>query len=220
MHDVASHSIGAARGAADWRCPLCGAGTERRRHLYGHWVCQRCGLAFVNRRRAALLFDLILWQVASVSAWFFSAAIYIALEGRSVIAAALPVATLALTIVPLAARDHLLGAGASPGKALFGLRVIDARSGQPAGLAACIKRTLALLTPLSAIIAALQVGGGQRLGDHWAGTMVIWTRHREQAVFRPSLGEADHLLQNIDLRAPEGVTLEENPYRAPPVTVG
>jgi uncharacterized RDD family membrane protein YckC len=177
-------------------------------------------LAFVNRRRAALLFDLILWQVASVSAWYFSAAIYIALEGRSVIAAVLPVATLTFTIVPLAARDHLLGAGASPGKALFGLRVVDARSGQPAGLVASVKRTLALLTPLSAIIAAVQVGGGQRLGDHWAGTMVIWSRHREQVVFRPSQGEADHLLQNIDLRVPEEVTLEENPYRAPPLAVG
>ncbi|MDQ3933302.1 MAG: RDD family protein [Actinomycetota bacterium] len=65
--------------------------------------------------------------------------------------------------------------GFTPGKWLFGIRVVDAQ-GLPPGILGAIKRTIPLLfewTTLIALIAIYTHPHGQRFGDRWAGTYVI-----------------------------------------------
>lgn len=73
--------------------------------------------------------------------------------------------------------------GQSPGKALLGVRVIDTRTGQAAGLLASFKRNLPLLIPFMPLIVGGRLCGGYRTGDKWAKTKVIWNKHAEHPIF-------------------------------------
>jgi len=79
--------------------------------------------------------------------------------------------------------------GFSPGKWLLGLRVLDARTREPAGFRASFKRNIPLVLPIVNWIAILviagQIGRGPRLGDGWAKTMVIWQAHANKLPFNP-----------------------------------
>lgn len=76
--------------------------------------------------------------------------------------------------------------GLSPGKALFGLRVVDNVTGCPIGPVKSFLRTLPLLLPLVPIICLFQIISGPRIGDGWAHTKVIWRRDSGQVI-----GQAD-----------------------------
>jgi uncharacterized RDD family membrane protein YckC len=70
--------------------------------------------------------------------------------------------------------------GWTPGKWLFGIRVVDA-NGQPPGILAAIKRSIPLIfewTTLIALVAILRDPHGQRIGDRWAGTYVVRAARR------------------------------------------
>jgi len=67
------------------------------------------------------------------------------------------------------------GAGGSPGKKLFGLRVVR-RGGLPAGPAASLLRNVPLLVPgwnLFEIAAVVRRRDGRRPGDRLAGTTLV-----------------------------------------------
>ncbi len=75
--------------------------------------------------------------------------------------------------------------GRSPGKALFGLRVVDRMTLLPASFGASLKRNLVLLLPLyiGHIGIAMTLRRRGRFGEEWAGTMVIEDRYRHNPIF-------------------------------------
>jgi len=76
------------------------------------------------------------------------------------------------------------GAGYSPGKWLCGLRVVNGRTGRPAGVAESSLRNLLLgLFPPIGLLMGGQVRRGPRWGDELAGTRVVWWRYRDSPVF-------------------------------------
>jgi hypothetical protein len=95
----------------------------------------------------------------------------------------------ALLYMAFLGKDRLFS-GSSPGKALAGLRVIDQDSGEPVGLFASTKRNLPLWIPavgfIVQIMAAVQLRKGQRIGDTWANTKVVWKKYVEHAAFLPT----------------------------------
>ncbi len=87
--------------------------------------------------------------------------------------------------------------GISPGKALFGLQVVDADTDAPIGARQSLQRNLILLSCLSIIVPvglvrllsfslwkiAYQMRFGPRLGEGWANTRVIDRKLRGAPVF-------------------------------------
>lgn len=66
--------------------------------------------------------------------------------------------------------------GRTPGKAVAGIRVVDA-TGQVPGTGALVKRTIPLLIEyfyVIALVGILTSDYRQRFGDRWAGTYVIY----------------------------------------------
>jgi uncharacterized RDD family membrane protein YckC len=69
------------------------------------------------------------------------------------------------------------------GKALCGLQVVDRDSNLPAKLHQSAIRNWFLALPFMALIVALTMNKGPRIGDGMAKTRVIWKRHRDNPVF-------------------------------------
>lgn len=99
--------------------------------------------------------------------------------------------------------------GRSPGKALFGLRVVDRMTLQPTSFGASLKRNLVLFLPLyiGHIVIALTLRRRGRFGEKWAGTMVVQDRYRNNLVFtgghRPCRACGYDLTGNQSGRCPE-----------------
>lgn len=75
--------------------------------------------------------------------------------------------------------------GSSPGKWVMGLQVLDERTGQPAGMAASVKRQLPFLIWFVQLAAVFRMRTtGWRIGDGWAHTRVIWKKYAHCAPFR------------------------------------
>jgi uncharacterized RDD family membrane protein YckC len=79
--------------------------------------------------------------------------------------------------------------GATPGKVLAGVRVVDGR-GRPPGLGRALVRSVAwvvdgfpYVVPFVGFVAAAADGDGRRLGDRWAGTYVVAVDHAGQSPF-------------------------------------
>jgi uncharacterized RDD family membrane protein YckC len=155
-------------------CPVCGRdrwmGT-RAKMLYGQPACSKCHSAFANRRQAAFVVDTLIYGL---------------------------VLTVAFTLAGVSDADTVRGSaflmfpvfglkdgfrGSSPGKALLGLQVVDERTGRPGGFGSAFKRNLILTVPFVPLIIAFTLGSGQRWGDNWAKTRVIWKKYRDRAPF-------------------------------------
>jgi uncharacterized RDD family membrane protein YckC len=182
--------------------------------LYGKPVCAKCRNGFANRRQAAYIVD-----------WFaihFAPVMLFALLPRA--APSNPFT--AVGGPPLVAYDWLTTVfswalfllfiakdgfgGHSPGKALCGVQVVDAKTLEPIRFWASFKRNLVLLVPFGAIVVALTMMGGKRWGDGWAGTRVIWKKYRHRPVFDPRgiycLNCGYDLTGNVSGRCPECFT--------------
>jgi len=86
--------------------------------------------------------------------------------------------------------------GASPGKLLAGVRVVD-RHGRTPGLARTLVRSCAwvvdgfpYVVPVAGFVAAADDGDGRRVGDRWAGTYVVAAELTGQPPF-PTVHRAD-----------------------------
>lgn len=118
-------------------CPIClksrGAGKERR--LYDMTVCQKCWRRFTNRRQMAFVFDFLILCFA----------LNYLIEMLMQVGATEGVfrATVLVLCAFFSLKDSVRGR--SPGKAVFGLRVIDARSLKPIGVYGSIVRNLPIL---------------------------------------------------------------------------
>jgi|GEM_PF-2524056 len=153
-------------------CPFCKH--DKYEHyipkpLYGELVCNKCYYHFANRRRGAFIVDVLVIKVV-----MWALALLPRIVSRTTTEDTTDLSSLAILL--FLCKDGFFGQ--SPGKALMGLQVVDARTGLPAGLVASWKRTLGLLIPFMPFVVAFTLAKGERFGDGWANTRVIWRKHR------------------------------------------
>jgi uncharacterized RDD family membrane protein YckC len=168
-------------------CPLCQRQEKpgRAKLLYGHPVCRKCYYAFANRRQLAFILDHVGWQIL-IAILFFGIGVAIALSGGAVtdeIGALMNILSW-LLFLPFLFKDGFKGA--SPGKWLCGVQVLDTQTREPAGFGASFKRNLPLFIPFVPLIVAFQLLKGNRLGDKWANTFVVWKKYANTRVFGAS----------------------------------
>ncbi|MGQ9564406.1 MAG: RDD family protein [Thermogutta sp.] len=79
--------------------------------------------------------------------------------------------------------------GASLGKALTGIRVIDDTTGAPIGFRKSANRNWPIvllgLVPFAWLIIGATMGKGYRIGDRGAKTKVIWKKYEQSPIFQP-----------------------------------
>ena len=153
--------------------------------LYGKLVCKKCLYKFANRRQFAYAIDGGLFQLFSS---FIGGAVLIAMVSAldwSPSQVELNVVSFFAIGIPFglvfALKDGF--AGKSLGKVLCGVQVRDETNYMPIGFNASFKRNLCLLIPFAILVILVQMTKGKRLGDHWAGTRVIWTKYVNNPVF-------------------------------------
>jgi len=167
-------------------CPICNRQRKltKKRTLYGYPVCKRCRNGFANRRQAAFITDIVAVQLAM---WCMAVAL-----------ALVPVSTMNVWWVGqtcayitfwilFTCKDGF--SGMSPGKWLFGVQVVDAKTREPISFKASAKRNVTLVIPyinwIFWLIAVVQMMLGPRIGDGWAKTVVIWRKHTHKPPFDP-----------------------------------
>ncbi len=154
-------------------CPLCGKDKhmgKRAKLLYGHLVCKKCYYAFANRRQFAFAVDIILWSVC----------LYIVLRLSGLSSGAIQ--GLAFLLFPIfCLKDGF--PGSSLGKAMLGVQVVDKTTGQLSGFRASLIRNFPLIIPFVPLIVAFQLCKGNRIGDGWANTRVIWKKYKDKKPF-------------------------------------
>jgi uncharacterized RDD family membrane protein YckC len=142
--------------------------------LYGHLVCRKCYHAFANRRQLAFVVDVILYYFCLTVVLGFLGL----LAGLSVDA----IKGLSILLSPIFCfKDGF--SGSSPGKVIVGVRVVDKTTGEPIGFGASFKRNLPLMIPFMPLIVFFQLYKGNRIGDGWSNTRVIWKKYRDKAPF-------------------------------------
>jgi uncharacterized RDD family membrane protein YckC len=195
-------------------CPICNETKTMRRtkNLYGYTVCAKCSSRFANRRQFGFVIDLLLLYVLLFAAGIALgvARTVIGTTSESGISALSWTVTIACWTI-FVAKDGI--GGSSPGKWLLGVRAVDVNSLQPIGFGASIKRNLPALIPFVPLVIAVQLIKGNRWGDGWAKTKVIWNQYADNPVFTGQpLVEADEF-QPTTAAAPAKET--GNPYQAP-----
>ena len=178
-------------------CPLCGKDLEYRwlrkklsaKSIHGIVVCPSCRDKFANRRQAAYLVDAVLWW--SVLSGLFRALGMVIMAGappqpsfRSPPLLGVPLTSVVLPFL-FTLKDGF--GGYSPGKALFGVQVVDRTTREPIGFVQSCKRNLILMIPslIGVVLVILTMMKGRRLGDGWANTDVIWTKYAFRTPFDP-----------------------------------
>ncbi|MGD9644577.1 MAG: RDD family protein [Pirellulales bacterium] len=203
-------------------CPVCGQPKRQLGStLYGIPTCRKCVDAFALRRNLAWFAEWIICIAPAIVARIVETTL--SLEARlgnpsdEDIAKILFILfgwmlSLALMIL-FVFKDGV--AGYSPLKYALGLRVMDVRTGQPAGLVASVKRNaLPAIVPIIALVCSAQLRKGPRWGDGFAKAKVIWTKHAKSPVFDvspvPLVAEVSPQAAVVHTAAEDG-----NPYRAP-----
>lgn len=182
-------------------CPLCGR-TDRHyavrgKMLYDQKVCRKCYGSFLNRRQVAFVIDIFIMYFLSLASGFvggFIIGFLMATSQGEVSEAQLAGIGLLFNFVGFAIyalwflfKDGFNGA--SPGKAMMGIRVVDERTGEPIGFAGSAKRNWIIvllgIVPFAWLIIGAMMGKGYRIGDQWAKTKVIWKEYKSSRVFAP-----------------------------------
>ena len=184
-------------------CPLCGDSKHmtKAKPLYGKMVCKKCYYKFSNRRQIAYLIDSVLWQIIATILGFGYGMVAIrvmpGISQRQLFASGV-VLGFAISLI-IACKDGF--GGLSIGKLATGVLVVDESTLKPIGFAASFKRNLCLTVPylsaIAVIVIIVQMPKGQRLGDKWANTRVIWTKYASHPVFTgaelPDPGDGEFL---------------------------
>ena len=187
-------------------CPLCGRSGrkwEKGKYLYNSKVCRKCYYGFANRRQIAYVVDSVVYYLFVLSLFFGIGVLAALVEpagstfDESVwFMVLLVVFGLAATII-FTFRDGFFGY--SPGKWLFGVRVIDQETGEPIGFGKSFRRNIKvaayglllgfipyvgrLATFFFYITVGTKLCNGPRLGDESAGTKVIWKKYAHHQIF-------------------------------------
>lgn len=164
-------------------------------------------------RAFARLVDLFLQAVLAVGLVYV--AVPLARMGASEAMLALAVAAIVLLVAPIL--TEILWRGRSPGKALFGLRVVGADGSPEAPRQAAVRGLVALVDIYAslgflALVSSMLSASSQRLGDLAAGTVVLRESGRSTSrtpiAFHPPPGMEQYVV-SLDVRAlePEDFTL-------------
>jgi uncharacterized RDD family membrane protein YckC len=165
-------------------CPLCEKEKKREKKekvLYGVPVCRSCYYNFANFRQLAFLVDFLIWRVVQT---VIAMPLIVGLIKRGVPQGStqiLATGILYLLLLVFFFKDGF--GGYSPGKALFGLRVVNQSTGKPGTFVASFKRNVILIVPFVPLLVAVMLCKGYRWGDAWANTKVIWKKHKDKAPF-------------------------------------
>ena len=153
------------------------------RPLYGAMVCRRCRNGFAARRQLAFIFDWVLWNLVSTAALFAGLFLLVSASQDSQADVAIFLVVGVFVVAPLVffLKDGF--SGYSPGKAICGVRVINLATNRPAGFIASAKRNLILFVPAMPFVVAFYLVPGERIGDGWADTRVIWRKYADHPVF-------------------------------------
>lgn len=187
--------------ATERACPLCGRSDKKYlvsgKVLYDHKVCRKCFNSFLNRRQLAFLLDIVLFTVI---------VLFINYVGGFIVGFLIAYSTGEVTEEDLATIEGMFTLfnyglyffwyllkdgfrGASLGKALTGIRVIDDTTGQPIGFGKSARRNWPIvllgLVPFAWLIIGATMGKGYRIGDRAAKTKVIWKKYQQNPVFQP-----------------------------------
>lgn len=160
--------------------------------LFDRVVCKSCRNGFASRRQVAFVVDWIL--LLFIPACIAEALVPLVVKQIPPRAANLsfelwwlgldsPLGFFTTWILPFLffCKDGF--GGRSAGKWMMGLRVIDKGTRQAIGFGTSVKRNLIFLIPLSVLIAVGTMMKGQRWGEVWANTMVVWEKHSFKTPF-------------------------------------
>jgi uncharacterized RDD family membrane protein YckC/predicted RNA-binding Zn-ribbon protein involved in translation (DUF1610 family) len=171
-------------------CPICDRSVreKRMRKLYTVPVCYKCSNGFANRRQFAWIVDyfgmLVLSTVVGlVMGFMFPQLSYSKRVATDVEKALWLVFSWVLIPMLFACKDGFLGY--SPGKWLCGVRVVDWNTREPISFLQSFKRNLILIVPVVPLLVAFQLLKGQRSGDKWARTCVVWQKRAHRMPFDP-----------------------------------
>ncbi len=167
-------------------CPICGRGiTAKPKSLYGYPVCSKCFYGFAARRQFAFILDFLFMRILAFAAGFAAGYLIRVLgimsgmsERENEIGGSV-VGFVVLFFFLL--KDGF--SGASLGKRLTGLEVLDRGTGRPAGFLASFKRNLPGIIPLMPIILGVSLYKGRRLGEGWADTKVVIKKYKDRLPF-------------------------------------
>jgi uncharacterized RDD family membrane protein YckC len=143
--------------------------------LYGVRVCWMCSQAFLSRRQIAFLID---------SSLLFGLALAVFSVAPSLTQDVVAVRRICWMsylgcCLLFALKDGVFGV--SPGKWITGLQVVDVETGQAAGFVQSFARNLCVSIPLISWFYIWSINAylfaGERVGDDWAGTKVVWRKH-------------------------------------------
>ena len=143
-------------------CPVCGKTKNMRNHriLYNYIVCKKCYSGFGRRRRLAFLLDLFLLYFVEILAVILLTIALLAWGYKQTNVESYSMIIIWIVAPLFTFKDSI--AGYSPGKMIFGLRVIDEKNGKPTGIVGSLLRTLPLYIPFMPFIVAFQLGKGHR----------------------------------------------------------
>jgi uncharacterized RDD family membrane protein YckC len=150
--------------------------------LYGHWICKKCYYAFANRRQLAFVIDRVAWQLP-VLAVSLAIGFAIGLSGGKItpdVENVISFLAWPLFLVFLF-KDGF--SGYSIGKLICDVRAVDSLTHEPIGFVASFKRNLPIYIPFVPLYIAYQLQKGNRLGDGWSKSMVIWNKYAKSHVF-------------------------------------
>jgi len=150
-------------------CPICGKTKAWKKPLYGHPVCEGCYYAFAYRRQFAFAIDIIVLYFCLLLIQSIGLPYY------------LSASLVFLLSLGFFLKDGFLGY--SLGKAMMGVQVIDTSTGRPCDFMASLKRNLPLVIPLMPFYVFSQLCKGQRIGDGWSSTGVIWKKYADKVPF-------------------------------------
>ncbi|NLE37464.1 MAG: RDD family protein [Pirellulaceae bacterium] len=205
-----------SHSATNTPCPLCGREIKKRKPLllYGHPVCKKCYYGFANRRQAAFIVDSLMFRLLS-TVFIVAVAYFLFFAGTAEDTIDRATTILGLALFPVfLAKDGM--SGFSPGKALCGVRVVHATSGEPIGLGASLKRNLPLVVPIMPLIIALTMGKGRRIGDGMAKTKVIWNKYAEHPLFSGLAPVVEPFVVPAEaITVANPLPDDDNPYRPP-----
>jgi uncharacterized RDD family membrane protein YckC len=168
---------------ADELCPLCGKSEHmaKAKPLYNHMVCKKCYYGFANRRQLAFFLDGLFWQILMFPLFFMFGFALAALGYSEEFIETTPDIAGFASMWLFICKDGI--SGYSPGKAIMGVRVIDRLSGEPIGFWASFKRNLPLIIPFMPLVVGFSLCKGDRTGDGWARSKVIWKKYASHPIF-------------------------------------
>jgi len=163
-------------------CPLCGLDRhmKKAKPLYDTLVCKKCLYKFANRRQIAYIIDNVVFRIA-ISPVVFG--ILVAAQQAKLGEAAEILASIsAYLLIPIFFfKDGF--SGYSLGKLICGVRLVNVETGKPGGFGMSFLRNLPMLIPFVILVMAFQLQKGNRWGDRWTKSKVIWMKYKDHPIF-------------------------------------